>query len=189
MAVTLLPSRLSIITDYTYLGIVLSRLLSEKTAANREELRRLIARVDDEVISRHAPEELAQLMAPLLHWYELAGVRGIPVEAVLDFLDDKEMTALRDYVESIARIRDQSTLCATEIGSLAGDLARGAGLPTPEVISGTPADTLQASGPEAEESSYGLNGAQEVSEELKRGSPKSPGLRSMATLPHPASRT
>jgi len=185
VAITLLPSRLSIITDYTYLGIVLSRLLSEKTAADREELRRLIARVDDEVMSRHAPEELAQLMAPLLHWYELAGVRGIPVEAVLDFLDDKEMTALRDYVENIARIRDQSTLCATEIGSLAGDLARGAGLPIPDIVSGTPADTLQASGPEAEESSYGLNGAQEVSEELKPRQPEVSGTPEHGDAPSP----
>ncbi len=119
-----IASRLDMITEYRYLGVVLLRLLARRSEVERGELRRLIARVDDEVVRTHGPEELARLMAPLFAWYRVAGMDEVPREAVRDFLDDKAMATLRDYIESAARIRGKSTLSAAEIAGFAGDLVQ-----------------------------------------------------------------
>ncbi|HEX9006043.1 MAG TPA: hypothetical protein VF889_02020 [Bacteroidota bacterium] len=156
-----IASRLDMITEYRYLGMLSLRLLRGRTEVERPELRRLIARVDEEVVRTHGPEELTRLMAPLFSWYALAGLEGVPREAVRDFLDDKRMGVLRDYVEGVAKIGEEETLTAEEISTLAGEVMSTGGTagpvspwPTPPGGEEAVSDLMQEASkePEQEES-------------------------------------
>jgi hypothetical protein len=120
----LLDLRLSAATEYRYLPLLLLRLLAGEPGIAAERFRPLLADVDDATLRQHSPEEFARLMTPIALWFAEPGApaSAVPVEAILDFLEDKEKLVMRDYFKSIARIRSRAAMDFDEIASLVKDL-------------------------------------------------------------------
>jgi len=133
-----IESRLHYIADYAYLGDLLMRILRRRGEGGirAEELRTLLARVDDQVVQQHSPRELVQLTKPIFTLMLLGDEstdKPIPVEPLLLFFDDKKLQFLRDYLEGICRLRKVPGLSFDELTTLIEDLyaAESKGPPAP----------------------------------------------------------
>ncbi len=142
----MLKIRLSAVVEYRYLPSLLARNLGSRQQIFREQFEDSAAAIDDAAMRQHNPEEFARLMLPIARWSALAGgdPQGVPVDALLDFLADKRLQVLRDYVASIARIRSRTSMDFQEIATLVRDI---------EVrdlthLKGVPAPSTPASGDE-----------------------------------------
>ncbi len=128
IAVGSMFSRLDYCADYAYFGRVLEEILARRGAAylTRTEFRTLVSRIDARIVEQHSPREFAMLAKPLFNFLLLkeAGPDDpVPLGPVLLFLEDKRLTILKEYVESICRLREESTLSLRQFGELAEDLA------------------------------------------------------------------
>jgi hypothetical protein len=119
--------RLASVTEYTYLGEILLRILHRRGAAEVpvEEVRTLLAKIDDQVVQQHSPRELANLTRPIFTFMlqgDEATDRPIPVEPLLLFFEDKKMTFLRDYLAGIVDVRRVPGLSFADLATLIEDL-------------------------------------------------------------------
>ena len=124
---TSLETRLIYVTDYTYLGEILLRILRRRGApeVTVEEVRALLEKIDDQVVQQHSPKELANLTRPIFGFMlqgDEAVDRPIPVEPLLLFFEDKKMRFLRDYLDGIVGIRKVSGLSLSDLTTLIEDL-------------------------------------------------------------------
>ncbi len=138
----LLQIRLSAAVEYRYLPTLLTRNLGSQQHITPGQFDHAVAAIDDAAIRQHNPDEFARLMRPMIRWSALAGgdPNGVPVDALLDFLADKRLQVLRDYVASIARIRSRTTMDFSEIATLVRDIEvkdvthlKGAPIPEPSI--------------------------------------------------------
>ncbi len=121
-------SRLGYCADYLYFGRILEEVSARRntTRLSRTEFRTLVSRIDARVVEQHSPREFAMLAKPLFDFLLLkeAGLDDpIPLGPILLFLEDKRLKILKEYVESICRLREASTLSLREFGELAEGLA------------------------------------------------------------------
>ncbi len=126
---TSLETRLIYVTDYSYLGEILLRILRRRgnPEVTVEEVRALLEKIDDQVLKQHAPKELAHLTRPIFAFMlkgDEATDRPIPVEPLLLFFEDKKMRFLRDYLDGIVGIRKVSGLSLSDLTTLIEDLYR-----------------------------------------------------------------
>lgn len=113
--------------DYSYYRALLIRYvrmngIRELTA---EQGQRLIAKIDEAVIREHSPRELALLTKPIydfLLFGDAPMTRPIPLGAILLFFEDKNMTAVRDYIDRICAVRSRTQLSMTELIGILEDL-------------------------------------------------------------------
>ncbi len=119
-----LQVRLSAVVEYSYLPTLLVRKLGLLEEVPWDQFEASVASIDDAAVRQHDPEEFARLMSPIVRWSALAGgdPRCVPVPALLEFLDDKRLLVLRDYVASIARIRSRTEMDVQEIATLVRDI-------------------------------------------------------------------
>jgi hypothetical protein len=164
-----LRARIAYCADYAYFGRLLEEVLSRRRATHvtRADFRTLIARIDDQIIQQHSPRELALLAKPLFDFLllkEAGPDEAVPLAPVLAFFDDKKMKILREYVESICRLRETTALSMNQLRQLIEDLesvktegdrtVEKKGVETPEA-----ANALQASlAPGAPDSAEGDGG-------------------------------
>ncbi len=136
----LLQIRLSAAVEYRYLPKLLTRDLGSRRQITPDQFEDSAAAIDDAAIRQHNPDEFARLVNPIARWSALAGgdPNGVPVDALLEFLADKRLQVLRDYVASIARIRSRTSMDFPEIATLVRDIEvkdvthlKGAPVPTP----------------------------------------------------------
>jgi hypothetical protein len=157
-----LAARFSYIVDYSYFADLVLRILRKRQLeeAGIEEVRSLIARIDDQIVRQHNPRELSRLTRPIYDFLlleENVDNRPIPLAPILLFFQDKKLTYLRDYVEGVCRIREMHALTMDELRTLIEDLetAESAGTPAAPPVEEFPAETspLLPSGspPDAEE--------------------------------------
>ena len=120
----ILQIRLAAAVEYRYLPTLLVRNLAFRPQISREEFEASLQAIDDAAMRQHNPDEFARLMSPILRWSALSGgdPQCIPVDSLLDFLADKRLQVLRDYVASIARIRTRTAMDFQEIASLVRDI-------------------------------------------------------------------
>jgi hypothetical protein len=119
--------RLEYCTDYAYFGRILDKLLARRgaTQVGREDFRTLLAHIDDRVITEHSPREFAMLAKPLFDFLLVkdAGPDDvIPLEPVLMFLDDKKLKVIKEYVQSICRLRNTQDISLNQFRQLLEDL-------------------------------------------------------------------
>jgi hypothetical protein len=130
-----LETRLIYVTDYSYLGEILLRILRRRgnPEVTVEEVRALLEKIDDQVLQQHSPKELAHLTRPIFAFMlqgDEAADRPIPVEPLLLFFEDKKMRFLRDYLDGIVGIRKVAGLSLSDLTTLIEDLYRADSRPT-----------------------------------------------------------
>ncbi|HXX64632.1 MAG TPA: hypothetical protein VEO56_12625, partial [Bacteroidota bacterium] len=84
--------------------------------------------IDDQIVKQHNARELALLAKPIFDFLLLRDTPpdvAIPIKPVLVFFEDKKMKILREYIESICRIRERSTITLDELTALVEDLYLG----------------------------------------------------------------
>lgn len=154
-----LEAKLDAVGEYPYLTQLLRRTLARHPSAARsaEGIRALIDRLDDEVVRRHTPLELARLAGGVFALYErgVAGEPRCPVEPIAAFFDDKHMGLLARSVEQICSMRGLRTLSREELAAILEDLHRAASATdgpagAPPAAEGTPRTETATSRPEPE---------------------------------------
>ncbi len=127
ITVETMVSRLSYCAEYAYFGRVLEEILARRHAIGitRAEFRTLVSRIDDQIIQQHSPRELALLAKPLFDFLLLKRADlddPVPLAPLLAFLEDKKLTILKEYLESICRLREMSTITLRQLGQMIEDL-------------------------------------------------------------------
>jgi hypothetical protein len=122
-----LRARLTYCANYAYFGRLLEEVLARRHATRlaRADFRTLLARIDDQIIQQHSPREFALLTKPLFDFLLLkdAGLdEPVPLAPILSFFEDKRLKILEEYVESICRLRDTTTLSLNQLRQLVEDL-------------------------------------------------------------------
>ncbi len=143
--------KLGYLSDYAYFRELLERFAHgrEGKLIAADELRSVIATIDDQVVKQHSARELALLTKPIFEFlllHEEPAEGTIPAAALLVFFEDKKMSILKEYVESICHIRNQSALSLEQLSSLIEDLRLGVSPPPPE-----PSEPLAAAPPAEQE--------------------------------------
>jgi hypothetical protein len=122
-----LRARLAYCADYAYFGRLVEEILARRKATRltRADFRTLVARIDDQIIQQHSPREFALLTKPLFDFLLLKDAgpdEQVPLAPVLLFLEDKKMKVLKEYVQSICRLRDMTALSLDQLRLLIEDL-------------------------------------------------------------------
>jgi len=94
----------------------------------RQQFRSLVGSIDEQIIIQHNARELALLAKPIFDFVLLRDTPpdvAIPLKPILIFFEDKKMDILRNYIESICRVRDKADLTLDELTTLVEDLYLG----------------------------------------------------------------
>jgi hypothetical protein len=130
-------AKLDCTVDYAYFRTLIQRVLQRRGSADisAEEFRSMLVRIDDQIVKQHNARELALLAKPIFDFLLLRDTPpdvSIPLKPILVFFEDKKMGILRDYIESICRIRQRSEITLDELTTLVEDLYLGqTGQPEP----------------------------------------------------------
>jgi hypothetical protein len=120
-------TRFAYCADYAYFGRLLEEVLARRHATRlaRTDFQTLLARIDDQIIQQHSPREFAMLVKPLCDFLLLKNAgpdEAVPLAPLLAFFDDKKLKILKEYVESICRLRVTTTLSLNQLRQLVEDL-------------------------------------------------------------------
>ncbi len=140
-------AKLDCTVDYAYFRTLIQKVLQRRGNMDitAEEFRTMLVRIDDQIVKQHNPRELALLAKPVFDFLLLRDTPpdvSIPLKPILVFFEDKKMTILRDYIESICRIRRREEITLDELTTLVEDLYLGQGStaePVPPPKAGEPA--------------------------------------------------
>lgn len=103
--------------DYGYYWSILERYLTGKnmTEISREEMARLLRRIDTEIVNTKTKEDLACLTEPFydfirfIHQHAITGGRGdLPVRALMYFFEDKRIPSVLSHLQSLRDAGRQS---------------------------------------------------------------------------------
>jgi len=127
-------AKLDCTVEYAYFRTLIPRVMERRglREIGAEELRDIIGKIDDQIVRQHNARELALLAKPIFDFLLLRDTPpdvSIPLKPILVFFDDKKMKILRDYIESISRIRQKEEITLDELTTLVEDLYLGAGEP------------------------------------------------------------
>jgi len=127
-----LIAKLDCTVEYAYFRTLIPRVMErrEMRDVGVEEFRDILGRIDDQIVRQHNARELALLAKPIFDFLLLRDTPpdvSIPLSPILVFFDDKKMKILRDYIESISRIRQKEAITLDELTTLVEDLYMGQG--------------------------------------------------------------
>ncbi|HUI11022.1 MAG TPA: hypothetical protein VL221_11890 [Bacteroidota bacterium] len=122
-----LVAKLDSTVEYAYFRTLIPRILERRglRQVGVEEFRDILGRIDDQIVRQHNARELALLAKPIFDFLLLRDTPpdvSIPLKPILVFFDDKKMKILRDYIESISRIRQKEEITLDELTTLVEDL-------------------------------------------------------------------
>ncbi len=146
-------AKLGCTVDYAYFRTLIQKILQRRGTRDitAEEFRTMLIRIDDQIVKQHNARELALLAKPIFDFLLLRDTPpdvSIPLKPILVFFEDKKMNILRDYIESICRIRQRTEITLDELTTLVEDLyLGGADAPTPPpAVAQTEAQPADAAG-------------------------------------------
>jgi len=125
-----LVSRLAYTADYSYFGRLIEKIIVQRSLREigAEEFRHWVMKIDDQIVKQHSARELAMLAKPIFEFVGFGKARGdltIPLKPVLAFFEDKKMKILKEYIESICRLRGRDEVSLAELRELIEDLYLG----------------------------------------------------------------
>ena len=141
-----MTAKLDCMVEYAYFRTLIPRVMQRRGTreASPEEFRDILGRIDEQIVRQHNARELALLAKPIFDFLLLRDTPpdvSIPLKPILVFFEDKKMKILRDYIESISRIRQKEEITLDELTTLVEDLYLGQGEPP------APAEPLRAAEP------------------------------------------
>ncbi|MBI4536010.1 MAG: hypothetical protein HY708_07005, partial [Ignavibacteriae bacterium] len=122
-----LLSKLDYLSEYSYFGRLIEAYVRQKgwLEVTTEDFRRLIGRIDEEVIRQHNASQLALLTKPIYDFLLLSDApmnRAIPLSPILIFFADKNLTPYKNYIERVCHIRSRSEISLAELIGIMEDL-------------------------------------------------------------------
>jgi hypothetical protein len=132
MPVEAILEKLECTAEYAYFKTLIGKIAGQRGVKefDRGNFKSLLIAIDDQVVKQHNARELALLAKPIFDFILLRDTppdMGIPLKPVLVFFDDKGMKILRDYIESICKIRGREEITLDELTALVEDLYLGQG--------------------------------------------------------------
>ena len=123
--------------DYAYFPTLLEGIFRRRGTAQvrRDDFRHLIGQIDDHIVKQHNARELALLMKPIFDFLLLKDASpddAIPLHPVLVFFEDKKMRIMKEYLESICRLRGAEEISLANLTALIEELYRGENPMSPE---------------------------------------------------------
>lgn len=114
-------AKLRYFSEYRYFVTLLNRTARERewTEVRATEVRPLIRKIDEQVLSQHSPRELAYLAKPIFSFLVLDGdpfTTPVSLRPLLVFFEDKRLLALRDYLKEACLARAQAEISLNELG-------------------------------------------------------------------------
>jgi hypothetical protein len=149
-------AKLDCTVDYAYFRTLIQKILKRRGTPEitAEEFRTMLIRIDDQIVKQHNARELALLAKPIFDFLLLRDTPpdvSIPLKPILVFFEDKKMTILRDYIESICLIRRRTEITLDELTTLVEDLyLGGADTPPPTPPAGAQKEPEPAGSPAGE---------------------------------------
>ncbi len=146
-------AKLECTVDYSYFRTLIQKILQRRgiKEIGAEDFRAMLVRIDDQIVKQHNARELALLAKPIFDFLLLRDTPpdvSIPLKPILVFFEDKKMNILRDYIESICRIRERSEITLDELTTLVEDLYLGqAAPPAPDPPSASAASPVYPQDP------------------------------------------
>jgi hypothetical protein len=136
--------KLECTAEYSYFKTLIGKLAGQRgwTEISRGKFRDLLIAIDDQIVKQHDARELSLLAKPIFDFILLRDTppdAGIPLRPVLVFFEDKGMKILRDYIESICKIRGREEITLDELTALVEDLYLGQGDQSQETPAESPA--------------------------------------------------
>ncbi|MEW6510765.1 MAG: hypothetical protein AB1428_07365 [Bacteroidota bacterium] len=127
-----ISDKLTCAVEFGYFKTLIEKIARMRgwSEIGREDFRSLLIAIDDQVVKQHDARELALLAKPIFDFILLRDSppdAEIPLKPLLVFFDDKKMKILRDYIESICRIRERERITLDELTALVEDLYLGQG--------------------------------------------------------------
>jgi hypothetical protein len=124
-----MAKKLEFAVEYSYFRILIDRhaLRNGWKTITAEEFASLVEKVDQEVVRKHSPRELALLTKPIYDFLLFGDPSmdlPIPLGAILLFFDDKKMTTERDHIERIYKVRSRTQISMNELIGILEDLYR-----------------------------------------------------------------
>lgn len=149
MPVEKILDKLECTAEYAYFKTLIGKFAGKRgwNEISRGNFRDLLIAIDDQIVKQHDARELSLLAKPVFDFILLRDTppdAGIPLKPVLVFFDDKGMKILRDYIESICKIRGREEITLDELTALVEDLYLGQGDQAPESPAESPADAGDA---------------------------------------------
>jgi hypothetical protein len=121
-----IEQKLEYCVDYEYFSLLLKRYFTERGLASisYEEFKKLLAKIDQEVISEHSSIELANMTKPIMGFVEAiqdqppaeGKAKTLPINAAIVFFEDKNLSELKLRLEYE---RDHSHLMEIDLQRLA----------------------------------------------------------------------
>jgi hypothetical protein len=129
-------AKLDCTVDYAYFRTLIQKIMQHRRTSDisAEEFHTMLIRIDDQIVKQHNARELALLAKPIFDFLLLRDTPpdvSIPLKPILVFFEDKKMNILRDYIESICRIRRRTDITLDELTTLVEDLYLGQAVPAP----------------------------------------------------------
>lgn len=92
-SVATVGKKIAAVHDYRYLTILLSAWLRrcEENVVTREQLRTVIAAIDDRVVAEHSPDELGLLARPMFMFVRYGGSREVQLPLLKEFYHEKQL--------------------------------------------------------------------------------------------------
>jgi hypothetical protein len=118
--------KLEYVADYAYLPQLLRRLVTQsgKQVITSVEGVAYITRIDDAIINEHSPREQAMLARPIFQFFLLSDdIDNTPIalRALLLFLEDKQLSPLRDHAQGVWHMRGKTEITIEEFAALCED--------------------------------------------------------------------
>ncbi len=116
-------TKLLYFSEYRYFITLLERTAIQRAWAelHRDDVRTLIRKIDDEVVSQHSPRELAYLTKPIFRYLLLDEdpfSQPVSLRPLLVFFEDKGLLALRDHIKKTCLARGQAEITLNELAAI-----------------------------------------------------------------------
>ncbi|MBP1654137.1 MAG: hypothetical protein H6Q28_693 [Bacteroidetes bacterium] len=137
VSISTVRARLDHCADYAYFPTLLEGIFRRRGTAQvrREDFRHLLGQIDDHIVKQHNARELALLMKPIFDFLLLKDASPddtIPLHPILVFFEDKKMRIMKEYLESICRLRGAEEISLANVTALIEELYRGETPKSPE---------------------------------------------------------
>lgn len=100
--------RIRAFDDYPYFATVFGEWVERKKgerstfdSISAREFERIVRRIDDQILLSCTIDELLEIMEPLFTVIGRGDERGVPIDALVVFFDDKNIRKLVDFLESV----------------------------------------------------------------------------------------
>jgi hypothetical protein len=125
-----LQQKFEYLSDYGYFPTLIQEYIRNRQwqEISRDDFRKLLSRIDEQVVKQHNSRELAYLCRPIFEFILQDAIiedKAIPLRPLVVFFEDKNMNLMKEYIERICQIRQTDQLTIEQLADIIDDLHSG----------------------------------------------------------------